>query len=146
MKHKYRVIAVCLLGLLASGPTHAQTNGAEAARAPAHSRTSQPARAGGQHAASDVTATARAATATPTAAHAAPTAGARAAPAALHASPPTAATVLKRSRPATTAAVASLARPRVQPGVTAIAVRRRAPINAALGGPATYDARKLVRR
>jgi hypothetical protein len=41
---------------------------------------------------------------------------------------------------------AGAARALAPPGLSAIGVRRHAPVNAALGGRATYDARKLVRR
>jgi len=55
--------------------------------------------------------------------------------------------LLKQSRSVSAApAVASIARPKPSAGAPANSMRRRTPFNATLGGPATFDARKLVRR
>jgi len=43
-------------------------------------------------------------------------------------------------------AFTSVARPKTPASTPSIKMRRRTPVNATLGGPATFDARKLVRR
>jgi hypothetical protein len=62
MKAEYRVIAVTIVTLLACGQVRAHTTAGAPAGAPAHSRAAMPARTGGYHAISGVTAKPRAVT------------------------------------------------------------------------------------
>ena len=112
--------AIGSLAVLADGLAQAQPPRAAAPRAAAHSRVSHPAPRGVYHPASATTAPLHAGAATAVTAHAPAMAAFRVTPLAARTN---------------TAAAAFRS-----------AVRRRGPVNVALGGPATFDARKLVRR
>jgi hypothetical protein len=135
MRHECRLIALSVLALLASGVLQAQAQRPAAPRTAAHGRVSHPSR-GLPHPAGTATAPLHsvAATAASTVtAHAA----ARITPVAgPHRSPGAAAN----------SAVTPIARTNAAAGAYRSSVRRRGPVNVALGGPATFDARKLVRR
>jgi hypothetical protein len=137
MKPECRVIAVSIVALLASGQIRAHATAGAPARTPAHSRAAIPARASGYHAIGGVTATPRAATTPATAARAA-----------LFIGPgPRPAPSLPRSQRMTAMPAATpMARSYPFGAASGTALRPHMPVNASLGGPATFDARKLVRR
>ena len=123
--HPYRVIAVSTLTLLASALLHAQSGDHAAPRA-----------AAAQAAARRHSSSARAPLSAPSAAHAPAPGGMR----------PAATAARVSVRPTATAAIALPPRSNLTGAPFGSARARPAPANAALGGPATFDARKLVRR
>jgi hypothetical protein len=138
MRRESRLIALGVLALLASALVQAQPQRTAAVpRTAPHSRASHTAPRGPYRPAGAATAPLRAAAATALVTHAAALAAPRIATVAgPHRTPGIAAT----------AAFTPIARTNAVAGAYRTAVRRRAPVNAALGGPATFDARKLVRR
>jgi hypothetical protein len=135
MRHECRLIALSVLALLASGVLQAQAQRPAAPRTAAHGRVSHPSR-GLPHPAGTATAPLHTG-ATAVTAHAAARGAARITPVAgPHGSRGAAAN----------SAVTPIARTNAAAGAYRSSVRRRGPVNVALGGPATFDARKLVRR
>jgi hypothetical protein len=135
MKPECPFIAVTIVLLLASGQIRAHDTAGAPARVPAPSRAAIPARTGGYQAIGGVTAKPRAATTPATAAQAASITGAS----------PRPATSLQSQRMTAIPATA-MARPYPFGAASSTAMRPHVPGNASLGGPATFDARKLLRR
>lgn len=136
MKPEWRFIAVTIVTLLASGQIRAHDTAGAPARVPAHSRAAIPARTGGYHAIGGVTAKPRELTTPATAARAPLITGASPRPAAS----------LQRSQRMTAIPATAMARPYPFGAASRTAMRSHVPGNTSLGGPATFDARKLVRR
>jgi hypothetical protein len=136
MRHERRLVALGMLAVLASALAQAQPERAAASHTATHGRASHPAPRGAHPAIKAPPAPPHPVAATTLATHAAALAAPRiATPAGPHRTPGIAAP-----------AVRALARSSAVAGAYRSSARRRAPVNAALGGPATFDARKLVRR
>jgi len=138
MRHECHLVALGVLALLASALAQAQPERAAAARTATHRRASHPAPRGAHPAVKAATAPQHPVAAPTLASH----------PAAIVAAPRVSTPAGPHRTPGIAAApaVTAIARTNAVAGAYRSSVRRRAPVNAALGGPATFDARKLVRR
>jgi hypothetical protein len=136
MWRQFPMIVVSALGLLASGVglTHAPAT----VIASVHSHASIAARAGAHQPVGGVGASSRAIATTPAALRPSPSSDTRVAPATLLRGKP--------SAPSALAVPTTGLRHYTPSGATGNAMRRHAPVNTILGGPASFDPRKLVRR
>ena len=137
MKREWPLIAVSVLALLSGTAATAQTRSPQAARETAQSHALPGARVVRYHAAPTRGAASRGVTTGSTATAAPSTLIARVAPQSLPHDNPSVASLHN---------VATRLRPNAMAVPSGRSVQRHSPVNAALGGPSTNDARRLVRR